>query len=177
MSLAPELSHTKVAHNSCGSQGASSPLRSSRCRTEGGTLDTTDVPAHESALQAAMGLAKQAAAGDRFTPNQLQAASEVLKVPCAAMGLLLCMQHTLQDRGMWSGALEMLPAPAFLALMLVVVPLQPQMGPKVNVVSSTCSQKKGRQKYQIQCQVATLCTRALLMTQPLKGEPVCVSAV
>ena len=101
------------------------------CRQEGGELDLTEVPGHEAALQGAMALAKQAAAGDRFTPSQLTAASEVLAVPCAAMGVLLCMQHSLQDRRMWSGALEMLPAPAFLALMLVLVPLQPQMNAKV----------------------------------------------
>ena len=94
-------------------------------------LDLTDVPGHEAALQGALALAKQAAAGDKFTSSQLTAAAEVLAVPCAAMGVLLCMQHSLQDRRMWSGALEMLPAPAFLALMLVLVPLQPQMNPKV----------------------------------------------
>lgn len=96
-------------------------------------LDVTDGSAHESALHGAIRLAKQAAAGDRFTPSQLQDAQVALRVPCAAMGVLFCMQHSLQDRRMWSGALEMLPAPAFLALMLVLVPLQPQMNGKVCV--------------------------------------------
>lgn len=98
-------------------------------------LDLTEVASHEAALQSAMSLAKQATSGDVFTPAQLRTCEEVFRVPCAAMGVLLSMQHTLQDRRMWSGALEMLPAPAFLSLMLVLVPLQPQMHPKVHIPS------------------------------------------
>ena len=55
-----------------------------------------------------------------------------LQVPCAAMGLLYSMEQTLLDRRIWSTALDMLPAPAFLTLMLVLVPLQPLMHTKVS---------------------------------------------
>ena len=79
-----------------------------------------------------MSLAKHATAGDVLTPAQLRTAAEVLQVPCAAMGVLLSMRHTLQDRRVWSGALQMLPAPAFLSLMLVLVPLQPHMHAEVH---------------------------------------------
>lgn len=49
------------------------------------------------------------------------------------MGLLHSMEQTLLDRRVWVGALDMLPAPAFLSLMLVLVPLQPRMHTKVGL--------------------------------------------
>ena len=58
------------------------------------------------------------------------------QVPCAAMGVLHAMQHTLLDRKVWSGALDMLPAPAFLTLMLVLVPLHPLLHTKVGFLSA-----------------------------------------
>lgn len=54
-----------------------------------------------------------------------------LQVPCAAMGLLHTMEATLLERRVWSGALDMLPAPAFLSLMLLLVPLHPLLHAKV----------------------------------------------
>ncbi len=50
------------------------------------------------------------------------------------MGLLYSMEQTLLDRRIWSTALDMLPAPAFLTLMLVLVPLQPLMHTKVSLM-------------------------------------------
>lgn len=100
-------------------------------RQNSGNLELADVAGHEVAVQAAVSLAKQAAAGDRLTTAQLQQAAEPLQVPCAAMGLLYSMEQTLLDRRVWSGALDMLPAPAFLSLMLVLVPLQPLMHTKI----------------------------------------------
>ena len=55
----------------------------------------------------------------------------LMQVPCAAMGLLRTMEATLLERRVWSGALDMLPAPAFLSLMLLLVPLHPLLHTKV----------------------------------------------
>lgn len=41
------------------------------------------------------------------------------------------MEATLLERRVWSGALDMLPAPAFLSLMLLLVPLHPLLHAKV----------------------------------------------
>ena len=48
------------------------------------------------------------------------------------MGQLYSMEQTLLEGQVWSTALDMLPAPAFLSLMLVLVPLQPLMHTKVS---------------------------------------------
>ena len=57
-----------------------------------------------------------------------------MQVPCAAMGLLHTMEATLLERRVWSGALDMLPAPAFLSLMLLLVPLHPLLHTKVSFI-------------------------------------------
>lgn len=58
------------------------------------------------------------------------------------MGLLHSMEATLLDRKVWVGALDMLPAPAFLTLMLVLLPLHPLLHTKVKIfvllLSSMC---------------------------------------
>ena len=60
-----------------------------------------------------------------------------MQVPCAAMGLLHSMEQNLLERKVWSGALDMLPAPAFLSLMLVLVPLQPLFHTKASHLSGS----------------------------------------
>lgn len=100
-------------------------------RQQSGSLDLAEVPGQMAALQGAITLAKQANEGHRFSPAELQQAAQPLQVPCAAMGLLYSMEQTLLDRRIWSTALDMLPAPAFLTLMLVLVPLQPLMHTKI----------------------------------------------
>ena len=57
-----------------------------------------------------------------------------MQVPCAAMGLLHTMEATLLEKRVWSGALDMLPAPAFLSLMLLLVPLHPLLHTKVSFI-------------------------------------------
>lgn len=54
------------------------------------------------------------------------------------MGLLHTMEATLLERRVWSGALDMLPAPAFLTLLLILVPLHPLLHIKVTILSA-CS--------------------------------------
>lgn len=49
------------------------------------------------------------------------------------MGLLHTMEATLLERRVWSGALDMLPAPAFLTLLLLLVPLHPLLHTKVTL--------------------------------------------
>ena len=49
------------------------------------------------------------------------------------MGLLHSMEQTLLEGRVWLGALDMLPAPAFLSLMLTLVPLHPLMHPQVSM--------------------------------------------
>ena len=61
------------------------PVDYSICRQEGGALDLTEVAQHEEAVQGAMTLAKQAAAGDRFSTAQLQQAEGPLQV-CSHLG-------------------------------------------------------------------------------------------
>ncbi len=68
-------------------------------RQESGSLDLAEVPAHEQALQGAMNLAKQAAAGDRFSPAQLQEAAgplQVLVLSKLLHALSACMLNTLK---------------------------------------------------------------------------------
>ena len=72
-----------------------------------------------------------------------QSVVHVEQVPCAAMGLLYSMEQTLLDRRVWSGALDMLPAPAFLSLMLVLVPLQPLMHTKVSTPADCLMKRDG----------------------------------
>ncbi|KAL3163166.1 hypothetical protein ABBQ32_009574 [Trebouxia sp. C0010 RCD-2024] len=100
-------------------------------RQEGGTVDLAEVAQHEAALQDSITLANQAASGDRFTKSQLEQAATPLQVPCAAMGLLHTMEATLLERRVWSGALDMLPAPAFLTLLLLLVPVHPLLHTKI----------------------------------------------
>ena len=67
------------------------------------------------------------------------------------MGLLHTMESTLLERRVWSGALDMLPAPAFLSLMLLLVPLHPLLHTKVTSTRLlklacllTCAQRPSR---------------------------------
>lgn len=47
-------------------------------------LELGEVAGHEAAIQASVSLARQAAAGDRLTPDQLQQAAQTLQVCSSA---------------------------------------------------------------------------------------------